>query len=377
MAFREPPQYTTMDAKHTGSERFMHRIFCCLSFLALLISDAGAQGYYAGKQLTVLVNYDAGGPTDVEARVFARHIGRHIAGVPNIIVQNMVGAAGLIGTKYLGEVAPKDGTILGYLTAATQRYVTNPERFNVDFRTYEFIAAIPSGRIHFMRADVKPGMKTAKDLVKAENLVVGGLGRDSPKDMSMRLTLDMLGVPYRYVTGYNSSAQAMLAMQRNEISYHAESPPIYATKVEPLVKSGDLVTTYYDPGYNGTEFSVPKQMKGLPILPFHELYKLIRGSLPAGPLWDAYLSLLTVNGTMYRLIAMPPGTPLAAVTELRQAVLRLNEDKAYIEEAQKTMGEAPEYISNANLNAEVRNGLSIKPETKTFMQDYVKRGDNR
>jgi tripartite-type tricarboxylate transporter receptor subunit TctC len=104
-----------MHEKHTGSERFMHRIFCCLSFLALLITDAGAQGYYAGKQLTVLVNYDAGGPTDIEARIFARHIGRHIAGVPNIIVQNMGGAAGLIGTKYLGEVAPKDGTILAIL----------------------------------------------------------------------------------------------------------------------------------------------------------------------------------------------------------------------------------------------------------------------
>jgi len=351
--------------------------FCLAAFLPQLISDAGAQGFYTGKQLTVLVNYDAGGPSDIEARVFARHIGRFVAGSPNVIVQNMGGAAGLIGTKYLGEVAPKDGMILGYLTAASQRYVTNPERFNVDFRSYEFIAAIPSGRIHFMRSDVKPGMKTAADLVKAENLVVGGLGRDAPKDMSMRLTLDMLGVPYRYVTGYNSSAQAMLAMQRNEISYHADSPPIYATKVEPLVKSGDLVTTYYDPGFNGTEFSVPKQMKGLPILPFHELYKSLKGGLPTGALWDAYLSLLTANGTMYRLIAMPPGTPQAAVAELRQAVLKLNDDKAYIEEAQKTMGEAPEYVSNTNLNAEVRNGLSLKPETKSFMQEYVKRGENR
>src|SRR5215468_7625829 len=142
--------------------------FCLAAFLPQLISGAGAQGFYSGKQLMVLVNYDAGGPTDIEARIFARHIGRHIAGVPNIIVQNMGGAAGLIGTKYLGEVAPKDGTILGYLTAATQRYVTNPERFNVDFRTYEFIAAIPSGRIHFMRTDVKPGIKVAADLIKAE-----------------------------------------------------------------------------------------------------------------------------------------------------------------------------------------------------------------
>jgi tripartite-type tricarboxylate transporter receptor subunit TctC len=347
-----------------------------LLFLAAA-TGAGAQGFYAGKQLTLVVNYDAGGPTDIEGRVFARHVGRHLAGNPSIVVQNMGGAAGLVGTKYLGEVAPRDGTMLGYLTGATQRYVTNPERFIVDFRTYEFIAVVPSGRIHFMRTDVKPGMKAATDLVRAENLVVGGLNRDGPKDMSMRLTLDMLGVPFKYVTGYNSSAQAMLAMQRNEISYHADSPPSYLSKVEPLVKAGEVQTTYYDPGYNGAEFSVPKQLKGLPILPFHEFYKSVKGTMPSGPLWEAYESVLTVNGTMYRLIAAPPGTPKAAVDALRQAVLQLNEDKAYLDEAQKTMGESPEYVSHATLNDEVRRGLSLKPEVKAFMEDYVKRGERK
>ena len=139
----------------------------CLAIaaLALCCNNAGAQQpFYAGKQLTILVNYDAGGPTDLEARLLSRHIGRHIAGNPRIIVQNMGGAAGLIGTKYLGEVAPRDGTMLGYFTGATQRYVSNPERFNVDFRTYEFIAVLPSGRIHFMRTDVRPGIKRAADV---------------------------------------------------------------------------------------------------------------------------------------------------------------------------------------------------------------------
>jgi tripartite-type tricarboxylate transporter receptor subunit TctC len=83
------------------------------------------------------------------------------------------------------------------------------------------------------------------------------------------------------------------------------------------------------------------------------------------------------NGAMYRLIAMPPGAPQEAVTALRQAVARMSVDTAFIEEAQKMMGDAPEYVSNANLNTEVRNGLSIKPEIKAFMQDYVKRGGNR
>ena len=80
---------------------------------------------------------------------------------------------------------------------------------------------------------------------------------------------------------------------------------------------------------------------------------------------------------MYRLIAMPPGTPKEVVNVLRQAVLALNEDKAYVEEAQKTMGETPEYVSSPNLNEDVRNGLSISPELKTFTEDYIKRAGER
>ena len=213
-----------------------HLLLPILPFM-LAGGAAAQQPFYAGKQVTILVNYDAGGPTDFEARLMARHLGKHLAGNPNFIIQNMGGAAGLIGAKYLGEVATKDGSMMGYFTGTTQRYVSNPERFNVDFRTYEFIAVVPSGRIHFMRTDVKPGIRKAADIVKSEDLVVGGLGREQPKDMSMRLTLDLLGVRYKYVTGYNASAQAMLALQRGEISYYANSPPLYKSKVVPLIES--------------------------------------------------------------------------------------------------------------------------------------------
>lgn len=343
--------------------------------LALCCNTANAQqkSFYAGKQLTILVNYDAGGPTDLEARLLSRHLGRHIAGNPRIIVQNMGGAAGLIGTKYLGEIAPRDGTMMGYFTGATQRYVANPERFNVDFRTYEFIAVVPSGRIHFMRTDVRPGIKRAADVIKGEDIVVGGLGPQQPKDMAMRLTLDMLGARYSYVTGYNSSAQAMIALQRGEISYYADSPPLYKTKIEPEVKEGKLIPLFYDPGFNGTEFSVPAYMKGYPIQPFHELYRSIKGAMPSGQLWEAYKSMLLVNGTMYRMLTLPPAAPRDAVGALRAAVVKLAADKQYMDEAIKLMGDAPEYVSSATLNDEVRKALTIDPKLKDFMDAYGKR----
>ena len=70
--------------------------------------------FYAGKRITLLVNFAPGGPSDIEGRLLARHVGKHIPGNPTVIVQNMDGAGGQVGTNYLGEVAPRDGTMVGY-----------------------------------------------------------------------------------------------------------------------------------------------------------------------------------------------------------------------------------------------------------------------
>ena len=348
-----------------------------LAVLAAGSRTTTAAEFYAGKRLIILVNYDAGGPTDLEARLLARHLVKHIPGAPPIIVQNMGGAAGLTGTKYIGEIAPRDGSMMGYLTAAPHRFAFNPEKFAVDFRTYEFIAYTPNGRVHFMRRDVKPGINRPTDLVKAEGVVAGGLGAEAVKDLAMRLILDILGVKHKYVTGYNSSAQAMLALQRGEINYLIDSPSLYFAKVEPLVKSGEMIPVLIEPGYDGTSFVVPKQLRGLDVPLLHDFYRSAKGVAPSGQLWDSYLALLTVSSSLYRVIAMPPGAPKEAVAMLRAAMLKLNEDKDYQDEAQRTINEAPEYVANPDINEEVRKGVSVRPEVRTFIDEYVKKGSRR
>ena len=54
---------------------------------------AAQEPFYKGKRLTVLINFDAGSATDIEARVFARHFAKHIEGAPQLIMQNMPAAA--------------------------------------------------------------------------------------------------------------------------------------------------------------------------------------------------------------------------------------------------------------------------------------------
>src|SRR5947209_1575690 len=258
-------------------------LFAALSTV-LIVNEVGAQEpFYKGKRLTLLINFAAGGPTDVEGRVFAKHLAKHIGG--QIIVQNMDGAGGVVGATYLGEVAPKDGTVAGYLSGTSWIYVSEPERFRVDFKSYEFVAYQPGTTVHFVRTDVAPGMKVPTDIVKAKGLIAGGLSIDTSKDLRLRLGLDMLGAPYQYVTGYRSSPPARLALQRGEISMFSESPPSYRAVVEPsLVKTGQVMPVFYDEVIDPPP--PQKQLEGLSIPSFPQLHRQIKGTLPSGQLWE-------------------------------------------------------------------------------------------
>ena len=340
----------------------------------LCIGAASAADFYAGRRLTILVNYDAGGPTDIEARLLARHLPKFVPGAAAVIVQNMGGAAGLTGTRYLGEIAPRDGGMAGYFTASAHRAAFQPERFAVDFRSYEFVAYAPNGRIHFMRTDVKPGVKLPADLMKAEGVVAGGLGAEGVKDLSMRLILDMLGVRYKYVTGYNSSSQATLALQRGEFNYLSDSPSMYLARIEPtMVKAGEVIPVFTEPAYSQGRFWLPRQLQGVKAPTFVEYHTSVKGAAPSGQLWDAYLALQTVSSTYYRLLVMPPGVPKEAVAVLKQAMLKLNDDKDYQEEAQRTINEPVEYGTSDTLNEDIRQAMTVTPEIRAFMDEYIQK----
>ena len=66
-------------------------------FLVLTPAFAGQAPYYQGKNIIFLINFAAGGPTDIEGRIVARHLAKHIPGNPTVIVQNMAGAGGVTG----------------------------------------------------------------------------------------------------------------------------------------------------------------------------------------------------------------------------------------------------------------------------------------
>jgi tripartite-type tricarboxylate transporter receptor subunit TctC len=347
---------------------------CATAALTWTRAVRADEPFYKGKTLTVLINFAAGGPTDIEGRLFAKHIVKHIDGNPTLIVQNKDGAAGMVGAAYLGEVGPRDGTMVGYLTGMAWSYVIDPAAYRVDVRDYAYIGYIPGTTVYYMRTDVPPGMKQPADIMKAQGLVMGGLGVDSAKDLLQRLTFDMLGLQYRYVTGYRSSNTARLAVLNGEINMHSESQPAYFGVIEPtLVKTGKLMPLWYDPDSDGKTVGPYKVMEHTSILPYDAFYKSVKGAPPSGPLWQAYMTSLSVNGRLQRIVAMPPGSPPAAVAAMRKAVAALNDDADYAADAMKTIQFVPHYEVSPDLDKEVAARLTIPADTRAFILDYMKK----
>ena len=68
------------------------------SLIFLMTPSTGAErAFYQGKNVNFVINFAAGGPTDIEGRIVARHLARHIPGQPTLIPQNMAGAGGVTG----------------------------------------------------------------------------------------------------------------------------------------------------------------------------------------------------------------------------------------------------------------------------------------
>ncbi len=189
-----------------------------LMLLALgAASNAPAEEFYQGKTLSIVVGYAAGGGYDTNARLLARHIGRHIPGHPSVIVVNMPGAGSLKSLEYIERTAPKDGTTLELFdfTQITNSLLT-PDKVPIDFRRFKWVGSITEDLAAcYVWHTVK-----AKTLAEVQALPVVHMGRTNPgssSDIEQKIFRKLFNVKVHSVAGYKGSAEAFLAVERGEL----------------------------------------------------------------------------------------------------------------------------------------------------------------
>jgi tripartite-type tricarboxylate transporter receptor subunit TctC len=194
------------------------RIAGCLSLGTLAITllsvpEAAADDFYAGKQITFVVGAGVGGGYDLQARVTARHLGKHIPGKPSIVVQNM--PSRIAAANFIFSGAPNDGTTIALLQRGILlAKLIYPSGVRYDIDKFHWLGSLNSETAVTIAWHTAPH-KTAKDLFDKE-LIVGGITGVDP-ETTPKLYNSLIGTKFKVVTGYNSTGQIALAIERGEV----------------------------------------------------------------------------------------------------------------------------------------------------------------
>jgi tripartite-type tricarboxylate transporter receptor subunit TctC len=348
---------------------------CFAAALVLASAPASAQ-FYKNKTLTLLVNYGVGGNADTEARVYQHYLPKYIAGNPTVIIRNTPGAGGAAAMNQLGLNigSQADGLTAGYFTtSATQSLVDDPG-LRVKLYDFNVIIAARGWNVVYARRDIAPGgLAQPADIAKAKNIYVGGYARGTSHDTRLRLALEIMGLPYTMVTGFQGTAQINKAMLQNEVNFTGSSMPGYQTQVIPqIINPGIGMVIFHFPviGPDGNPAGNPA-LERAGILTFDKVYAQAFGRPPSGRKFDALLLMNDLSTKLQRMIVLPKGAPGEAVDALRQALDGIGRDKDFIEDHRRITGEEPDLVKAELIAPLFERMRHVDPEITRVLKESV------
>ena len=325
-----------------------------LGLIAALAAAPAPAQYYSGKTVTIVVGYKTGGGYDATARVLARHLPKHIPGKPSVIVQNMPGANSIIAANHVYAVTKPDGLTIGTFNRNLPiAQLTKVEGVKFDMAKFAWVGSAASEcTVLAIRADLP--YKTFEDLRKSkQQIVIGATGPGASTYDFPLLLKEFLGVNIKLVSGYQSSAYIMLAVERKEVDGRAGSftsirPFIDRNLVRPVLRA------------RATE-------PGVENLPIDE-------DLAPTPRAKAIMALRSAPEIVGRPYVMHPNTPPEHLKTMRAAFAAAIKDPELVAEARKAKMDL-EFV-DGDVAVKVMNEVLSQPkDIVDEFSKYIKFGE--
>jgi tripartite-type tricarboxylate transporter receptor subunit TctC len=306
-----------------GRRMLFRIVVCAVVVLAALPARAqpGVPGeFYEGKTITLVTSTGVGGTYDVIARLIARHMPRHIPGNPAMIVQNMPGGGNVLATNYMFAIAPKDGTTIATIhNAMPLHQVLDGQGVRYDARKFNWLGSTgPENEVILVWHSA--GIKTLQDLMSRE-VILGGTGAGSGIVIIPTVMNNLLGTRFKIVTGYKSSEDVNLALQRGEVEARAFSwGSITAQRPDWIAEKKIVVLAQ----------AGAHREKDLPDVP-------LLSELSTTEEQRQILQLISSAPGLGHPFIAPPGVTADRVATLRNAFDSTMKDKAFLADADKLM----------------------------------------
>jgi tripartite-type tricarboxylate transporter receptor subunit TctC len=329
-------------------------------FFAFLIALLGsrswaaaqdAKPFYLGKTIQFIVSSGPGATTDISARLVARYLGKHIAGNPGIIVQNMPGGGGLVGANYLYNVAKPDGlTILAVSRANYLDQMVGRPEVKADFRKFSWIGSFNKAPMMMACRSDSPYKSIADIRAAKVPPRFGQSGTGSISYVFGRLVEKILDLKIKNVTGFQSGRETDLGLERGEVDCRATSDiTVIRAPWNRWVKE-NFITFVLQQG--------PEKSDLLPPVP--TVAELAQPeSKPLVSLMDIMLAYTEFD----RPYAAPPGVPKERLQLLRDGFEKMLKDGEFSIEAKKLLDwDGRTYLSGEQLQKKIDATVTQPPE---------------
>jgi tripartite-type tricarboxylate transporter receptor subunit TctC len=290
--------------------------------------SASAQAdFYKGKTITVIAGTTAGALYDQWSRLLAQHMGKHIPGRPDMIVQNMPGAGHMIAANYLYNKTKPDGlTLIGSIVPSLYfDQLIGRKEAQYDWAKFVWIGSPVQGEYQmYMRADTP--YKTIEDVRNAkEPPRCGAQGTSDTAYYLPKLFEELIGTKFNLVQGYPGGPEIDLAVERGEIHCRAFTIEAFLSR-EPY-------HTWRKKGFVRNIIQTGKKRDSkLPETPtvweLMDKYKTPESS-------RRLANLMLASGGLGRPMLGTPGIPPERVKILREAFGKTMEDKEFLADLDK------------------------------------------
>lgn len=285
-----------------------------------LCSAEEMEDLYRGKTISFVVGHGVGTGFDIYARALAHHLARHIPGNPSIIVQNMGGASGMTAANWLYNIAPKDGTVIAtFVHTVPFEPMLGNSAARFDPSKFTWIGNMEES-VGICGVSKASGIRNFDDLLHKE-AVFGATGASGQLRKFSVAVKNLLGAKIKLVTGYKSSADVKLALDRGEIQGVCGLPM-------------STVTSFWRDDYASGALKPIIQLSGkkLPELKDIPHAADYAKSDEARQLFG----LVFETQALGRLVVGPPGMPSEQKKALRTAFTTAMTDAQFLAEADKT-----------------------------------------
>ncbi|HEY4405810.1 MAG TPA: tripartite tricarboxylate transporter substrate-binding protein [Xanthobacteraceae bacterium] len=288
---------------------------------ALAPAPAAAQvDFYKGKTIDLVISTGVGGGLDANARVVARHLADHIPGNPTIVPRNMPGAGHIRAANFVFSQAPKDGTVIATFIPVfvLAQVLDRSKGIQFDPANFNWLASTSSSNTTVYTWHTA-NVRSVADATKRD-VLMGGTGVGSYTIIYPSIMNSVLGTRFKLVTGYQSTAEIGLAMERGEVEGRAGNNfnSLKAESAEWL-KSGKIVLI----SQIGLERDA--EYPDLPLLT----------DMAKSDEDRQVLKLFSTDVVIGRPFVTSPGVPAERVALLRKAFDEMMKDPAYLEDSSK------------------------------------------